>query len=64
MPNTQLTGLQTAIETTTRTSENSPSAGWREVEQGMVDPTPERPETTIARMSKARISAYVTEVTA
>lgn len=45
-------------------TESSPSLGWREVERIMVDPTPERPETTIARMSKARISAYVTEVTA
>ena len=44
--------------------EASPSAGWREVERIMADATPDQPETTIARMSEARITAYVAEVTA
>ena len=44
--------------------EPSPSAGWREVARIMAAPTTDQPETTIARMSEARISAYVTEVTA
>lgn len=38
--------------------ESSPSAGHREVARIMVDPTPERPETTISRLSEERITAY------
>lgn len=45
-------------------SESSPSVGHREVAEIMIDPTTDCPETTISRMGKVRISAYVTEAAA
>lgn len=42
-------------------SGSSPSTGHREVARIMIDPTPERPESTISRLSEEQINAYAEE---
>lgn len=55
--------MSTSRNTTEALSEyeSSPSTGHREVTRIMIDPTPERPETMISRLSKEQINAYAEE---